>query len=93
MFDGPPPLVIACADEGQECGAVAGWIKDRIDEGCAPNEVGVFVWSDAELYRARAAAKAAGVRSVELSENVEERVAWSPSVQCTSQRALSSVRL
>jgi superfamily I DNA/RNA helicase len=44
---------------------------DRLNEGCAPREVGVIVRSIAELKRARAAAKAAGVRSVELSEKVE----------------------
>jgi superfamily I DNA/RNA helicase len=71
MFDGPPPLVMACSDVDDECRAVAGWILDRLKEGCAPREVGVFVRSDAELKRARAAAKAAGVRSVELSEKVE----------------------
>jgi len=71
MFDGPPPMVLACSDEGHECRAVAGWISDRLKEGRAPREVGIFVRSDAELKRARAAAKAAGVRAVELSEKVE----------------------
>lgn len=71
MFDGPPPLVVACNDEVHECQAVAGWITDRIKEGCVPREVGIFVRSDAELNRARAAAKAAGIRAVELSEKVE----------------------
>jgi len=71
MFDGPPPMVLACSDEEHEYRAVAGWISDRLNEGCAPREVGVFVRSAAELKRARAAAKAAGVRAVELSEKVE----------------------
>jgi superfamily I DNA/RNA helicase/mRNA-degrading endonuclease RelE of RelBE toxin-antitoxin system len=71
MFDGPPPMVMACSDEDHECRTVAGWITDRLKEGCAPREVGIFVRSDAELKRARAAAKTAGVRAVELSEKVE----------------------
>jgi superfamily I DNA/RNA helicase len=71
MFDGPPPTVMACSDVDHECRVVAGWISDRLKEGCAPRELGVFVRSDAELKRARAAAKAAGVRAVELSEKVE----------------------
>lgn len=71
MFDGPPPMVMACSDEDHECRAVADWISDRLKDGCAPREVGIFVRSDAELKRARAAAKAAGVRAVELSEKVE----------------------
>jgi mRNA-degrading endonuclease RelE of RelBE toxin-antitoxin system len=60
MFDGPPPMVLACNDKDHECRTVGGWITDRLKEGCAPREVGVFVRSEAELKRARAAAKAAG---------------------------------
>jgi UvrD-like helicase C-terminal domain/AAA domain len=71
MFDGPPPMVLACSDEDHESRTVAGWITDRLKEGCAPREIGIFVRSDAELKRARAAAKAAGVLAVELSEKVE----------------------
>jgi len=71
MFDGPPPLVQACKDTDQECQVVGKWIKERLQEGCAPNEVGVFVRSDAELKRARAAVKAAGARAIELNDKVE----------------------
>lgn len=71
MFDGPPPMVIACSDIDDERGVVAGWIGERLKEGCAPHEIGVFVRSDAELKRARSAVKAAGLRAVELSEKVE----------------------
>lgn len=70
-FDGPPPTVMSCSDADHECRVVASWISDRLKDGCAPREVGVFVRSDAEMKRARAAAKAAGVRAVELSEKVE----------------------
>lgn len=71
MFDGPPPLVMACTDADHECRIVGNWIMDRLKEGCAPSEVGVFVRSDAELKRARAAVKAAGTRAVELNDKVE----------------------
>lgn len=71
VFDDPPPMVMAFNDVDHECRVVAGWISDRLKKGCAPREVGVFVRSNAELKRARAAAKAAGIRSVELSENVK----------------------
>ncbi len=71
MFDGPPPMVVACTDADHECRIVGEWIKDRLQEGCAPSEVGVFVRSDAELKRARAAVKAAGARAVELNDKVE----------------------
>ncbi len=71
MFDGPPPMVMACTDTDHECRVVGNWIMDRLKEGCAPSEVGVFVRSDAELKRARAAVKAAGARAVELNDKVE----------------------
>ena len=71
MFDGPPPTVLACSDEDHECREVAAWIMQRLNEGCAPREIGVIVRSDTELKRARIATKAAGVRAVELSEKVE----------------------
>jgi superfamily I DNA/RNA helicase len=71
MFDGPPPMVVACTDGSNECSVVGEWISARLKEGCAPSEVGVFVRSDAELKRARAAVKAAGARAVELNDKVE----------------------
>jgi superfamily I DNA/RNA helicase/mRNA-degrading endonuclease RelE of RelBE toxin-antitoxin system len=71
MFDGPPPMVTACTDADHECRVVGNWIMDRLKEGCAPSEVGVFVRSDAELKRARVAVKAAGARAVELNDKVE----------------------
>jgi mRNA-degrading endonuclease RelE of RelBE toxin-antitoxin system len=71
MFDGPPPMVVPCSDVDHECRVVAGWVSDRLKEGCSPHEIGVFVRSEAELKRARSAAKAACVRAVELSERVE----------------------
>ncbi|MFC3183289.1 3'-5' exonuclease [Cypionkella sinensis] len=71
MFDGPPPMVVACADASNECSVVGDWISARLKDGCSPSEVGVFVRSDAELKRARAAVKAAGARAVELNDKVE----------------------
>ena len=71
MFDGPPPIVMACTDADHECRVVSSWINERLKEGCAPSEVGVFVRSDAELKRARVAVKAAGARAVELNDKVE----------------------
>jgi len=71
MFDGPSPLVTVCKDSAKEAEAVGTWIAQRLDEGCQPHEIGVFVRSDAELKRARAALKIAGARSIELSDKVE----------------------
>lgn len=71
MFDGAPPEVAICKDPGEETAVVGRWIAQRLRGGCKPHEIGVFVRSDAELKRARAALKMAGVRSVELTDKVE----------------------
>jgi len=71
MFDGPSPVVVECTDADHECHNVGNWIRDRLREGCAPSEVGVFVRSDAELKRARAAVKAAGATAIELNDKIK----------------------
>lgn len=71
MFDGPPPRVEQGRDIDHECQIVGAWITERLQDGCLPHEIGVFVRSDNELKRARSAVKQAGVRSVELSDRIE----------------------
>ncbi|TBC80956.1 DNA helicase [Rhizobium ruizarguesonis] len=71
MFDGPSPLVTVCTDTAKEAEAVGTWIAERLRKGCQPHEIGVFVRSDAELKRARAALKIAGARSIELNDKIE----------------------
>ena len=71
MFDGPSPQVTACADAAKESTEVGAWIAERLREGIEPQEMGVFVRSDAELKRARLAVKMAGARAIELSDRIE----------------------
>jgi superfamily I DNA/RNA helicase len=71
VFDGPPPLVATFDDAPGEIVAVGQWIADRIAEGVKPDEIGVFVRSDAELRRARDAVRAAGGVPAELSDKAE----------------------
>lgn len=81
VFNGPAPTIEVFDGEDEEAEAVGAWIAARIDEGCLPREIAVFVRSPAQLKRARAAVKAAGQLSVELSEKVEvvaDSVAVSP---------------
>ena len=73
MFDGPPPRVVVCKDMDKEAETAGRWIAERLREGCQPHEIGVFVRSDAELPRARAALKVASARSVELDEKNEAK--------------------
>jgi transposase len=54
-----------------EAAAVAAWIAERSSEGVMPHEFGVFVRSDAELERARAAIAKTGLPSKTLDNHVE----------------------
>ncbi len=71
VFNGPAPDVLVLTRQEEETARVGGWISERAKEGVAPHEFGVFVRSEAELARASAAVKQAGVPSKILDENVE----------------------
>ncbi len=51
--------------------AVGAWIADRLEEGLRPQEIGVFVRSESELKRARAAVKSAGATAAQLDDKAE----------------------
>lgn len=71
VFNGPAPLIQSFSSPDQEAREVANWLIARSKEGVAPHEIGVFVRSDAELDRARAAVAQAGLPSRVLDEHVE----------------------
>jgi hypothetical protein len=71
VFNGMPPSVQAFADEGSESKAVGAWLTERIKEGVAAHEIGIFVRSEAQLPRARSAVEAAGIPYRFLDERVE----------------------
>lgn len=71
VFNGPPPAVRRFKSVEDESNAIGVWIAERIKEGTRPEEIGVFVRSDAEVDRARAAAKAAGASAARLSGESE----------------------
>lgn len=71
VFNGPPPIVIMFDSEEAEIEAVGTWLAARSKEGVAPHEIGVFVRSDAELDRARAAVAWAALAFKVLDEHVE----------------------
>jgi mRNA-degrading endonuclease RelE of RelBE toxin-antitoxin system len=71
VFNGPMPLIRAFNTQQAEDDAVAKWLADRGGEGVMPHEFGVFVRSDGELDRARAAVKKAGMPFKMLDEHVE----------------------
>jgi superfamily I DNA/RNA helicase len=55
----------------EEIETVGKWLTDRISEGIKPHEIGLFIRSNAELDRARAAVMHAGLAFKVLDENVE----------------------
>jgi superfamily I DNA/RNA helicase len=71
VFNGPTPSIQIFDGQDQEINAVAAWLAERSKEGLAPHEIGVFVRSEAELGRARAAVTKAGLPFKVLDEHVE----------------------
>lgn len=78
VFAGAPPEIMLTEDDDAEISRVATFLSDAVGAGSSPGEIGVFVRSRAELPRARAAVRAAGLEVAELSErsvDVGDRVA------------------
>ena len=71
VFNGPAPVVQTFDSQDKEIDAVGAWLADRSKEGVMPHEIGVFVRSEAELGRARAALDKAGLPFKVLDDGVE----------------------
>jgi superfamily I DNA/RNA helicase len=71
VFNGPPPTVRAVKNESEETKTVGNWIAEQAKAGVMSHEFGVFVRSEAELGRAKAAVKEAGLAFKILDEHVE----------------------
>jgi superfamily I DNA/RNA helicase/mRNA-degrading endonuclease RelE of RelBE toxin-antitoxin system len=71
VFNGPPPTVHSLKSESEEIKTVGKWMTELTKAGLMPHELGVFVRSEAQLGRARAAAKEAEVAVKVLDEHVE----------------------
>jgi mRNA-degrading endonuclease RelE of RelBE toxin-antitoxin system len=71
VFNGPSPTICALKDEGEEIKTVGNWMEERAKEGVLAHEFGVFARSTAQLDRARAAVKQAGMVFKILDEHVE----------------------
>lgn len=71
VFNGLAPEIRSFKSEADECKAVSAWVLDRINDGLAPHELGVFVRSDAQIDRAVAAITNAGIPFSVLDEHVE----------------------
>lgn len=73
VFNGPPPTIQSFESEAEEIDGVSTWLSQRADDGVAPHEIGVFVRSEAQLDRARAAVEKANLAFKALDDNLETR--------------------
>jgi superfamily I DNA/RNA helicase len=71
VFNGPPPTIHSLKSESEESTFVGNWIAERAKSGLLPHEFDAFVRSAAQLDRARAAVKEAGIDFKILDEHVE----------------------
>lgn len=71
VFNGPAPVIRRFKSQEEEIEAVGAWVADRSREGVMPHEFGVFVRSDGEMERARAAVAKSGLPYKTLDEHVE----------------------
>lgn len=73
VFNGVPPVVAVERTEQSEQERVSSWLRERTSEGLRPHEIALFVRSAAEIARAEAAARAAGVPYVVLNDTMETK--------------------
>ena len=71
LFNGPLPEIQTSDSIEQEVKTASDWLKRIAKEGILPHEIAIFVRSEAELDRARAAAAAAALPYKVLDEKVE----------------------
>ena len=73
-FNGPEPRVEVLDSAGDETATIANWLKSRMQDGLQEEEIGVFVRSHAQVDRARAALRAAGLNAGELGAGPDGEV-------------------
>jgi mRNA-degrading endonuclease RelE of RelBE toxin-antitoxin system len=71
VFNGPLPSIHSLESESEEAKTVGSWVSDLAKTGLLPHEFGLFVRSEAQVDRARSAAKEAGLPFKVLDEHVE----------------------
>ena len=71
VFNGPAPVIKSFDTPETEAKAVSLWLKECVDNGLRPEEIGVFVRSNAELPRAKSALDAVGLPHKILDQKVD----------------------
>lgn len=70
VFNGPEPTIRGYIDADTESQAVGVWLRQCNGFGVLPQEIGIFVRSEDELSRAKAAVKAAGLKGRVLGKDM-----------------------
>jgi len=71
VFSGEPPKISLSDDEAGEAKIVSDWIKEQVDQGIAPTEIGVFVRTEHQYKRALNAIKNSGNTGVVLNYKLD----------------------
>ena len=71
VFNGPVPVIQSFDTEDDEIKAVTTWLEEGIVHDLEPDEIGVFVRSEAQLPRAQAALDAVGLSYKILDQKIE----------------------
>lgn len=71
IFNGPDPIIKTFKNEKEEELFIGNWIKNQLNDGIAPNEMGVFVRSQNQLARAVRALSNTIAPYIILDEKVE----------------------
>ncbi|MHB1678138.1 MAG: 3'-5' exonuclease [Sulfuriferula sp.] len=71
VFNGTAPVIKTFDNQADEINAICDWLHERSNDGITPHEIGVFVRSDNELVRARAAVEKSGLPFKVLDDHVE----------------------
>jgi superfamily I DNA/RNA helicase/mRNA-degrading endonuclease RelE of RelBE toxin-antitoxin system len=61
VFNGPQPQIHTAASEAEESAHVGAWLRGLVAEGISAGEIAVFVRSEAQFERAKAALSTAGL--------------------------------
>lgn len=70
IFNGPSPLLQSFNSAEEESEFVSSWLMDLTAEGFKPHEIGIFVRSNAEIDRAKAALDDANIPYLVLDEDI-----------------------
>jgi superfamily I DNA/RNA helicase len=72
LFNSLPPQILVVDDFEDETSIISDWIKQQVSVGTPASEIGIFVRSEDELPRAKAAIIDAGQNAFKITDKFEE---------------------